>query len=332
MSDNNEYYAEKMRRLLETKESRDAVKLDNANKTAAGATGTTAVDEIEEDFSFDETSKKSRPKNYEEKRAQVKEAEAKAKAEQKGRKYSKKDIIVSAILGCATFILAVFCVYNLFFVVRSITVEGNERYTTEQILASADINVGDKLYSFSSRIAEEDIMMYCPNVKDIKVKRTPPGKIILKIVEEEAYYYADFYGETRALTKDLRVLGGITEEEAASLIKLKLPEVGRAVAGELVVFKEGECKYVFEVALAASESALVNRLGSVDVQNPNDVKMTCDGKYILKLEKYSDAEAKLKIAAKVLEDELFNNDNKATIDLSELSSTGVVIDNQLIID
>ncbi len=331
MSDNNEYYAEKMRRLLESKESRDRVGIDSAGKTAANS-GTTAIDEIEEDFSFDETSERARPKNYEEKKAQVREAEANARAEKKGRKYSKKDVIVSIILGCATFVLAVFCIYNLFFVVRSITVEGNERYTTEQILASAGINVGDRLYSFSSRIAEDDIKMYCPNVKDIKVKRTPPGKIILKVEEEAAYYYSDFYGETRALTKDLRVLGTITEDEAASLIRLKLPAVGRAVAGELVVFKDGECKYVYEVALVAAESALVNRLGSVDVVNPNDVKLTCDGKYILKLEKYTDAEAKLKIASKVLEDDLFKNDNKATIDLSELSSTGVVIDNQLEID
>ncbi|MBR4071353.1 MAG: FtsQ-type POTRA domain-containing protein [Clostridia bacterium] len=331
MNDNNEYYAEKMRRLLENKESRESIKLDDSRKTASqNISG--LPEEIEEDFSFDEKSERERPKNYEEKRAQVKEAEAQARAESKNRKYSKKEMTISACLVIATIILAIFCVYNIFFVVRSISVEGNERYTTEQILASANINVGDRLYSFSSRIAEEDIKMYCPNVKDIKVKRTPPGKIVVTVEEEEAYYYADFYGEIRAMTKDLRVLGGISEAEASDLIKIKMPEVSRAVAGETVVFKEGECKYVYEVALAAAESALVNRLGTVDLRNQNDVSVTCDGKYILKFKEYKDSAAKLKIASKVLEDELFNNDNKATIDLSELSSTGVVIDNQLEVD
>jgi len=331
VSDNNEYYAEKMRRLLEVKESRESIKLDNGKGTASnGVSG--VPEEIEEDFSFEEKPERPRPRNYEEKRAQVREAEAQARAGGKAHRYSKKEIIISVCLVCATIVLAIFCVYNLFFVVRSITVEGNERYTTEQILASANISEGDKLYSFSSRIAEEDIKMYCPNVKQITVKRTPPGKIIITVEEEEAYYYADFYGELRAMTKDLRVLGGINEDAAVNLIKIKLPEVSRAVAGETVSFKQGECKYVFEVALSAAESALVTRLGTVDLTNPNDVKITCDGKYILKLEEYKDSAAKLKIASKVLEDELFNNENKATIDLSELSNTGVVIDNQLVID
>lgn len=331
MSDHNEYYAEKMRRLLEAKESRESIKLDDSKETAS-KNSTGLPDEVEEDFSFEEKREKPRPENYEEKRARVKEAEARARSDGKKKKYSRKEIIISALLVCATVVLAIFCVYNLLFVVRSITVEGNERYTTEQILASANINVGDKLYSFSSRIAEDNIKMYCPNVKDIKVKRTPPGKIVLTVEEEEAYYWADFYGEIRAMTKDLRVLGGINQDDAASLIKIKLPEVSRAVAGETVVFKQGECKYVFEVALAAADSALVTRLGTVDLTNPNDVMITCDGKYILKLEEYKDSAAKLKIASKVLEDELFANDNKATIDLSELSNTGVVIDNQLVID
>ena len=34
MNDNNEYYAEKMRRLLENKESRESIKLDDSRKTA----------------------------------------------------------------------------------------------------------------------------------------------------------------------------------------------------------------------------------------------------------------------------------------------------------
>ncbi len=331
MSDNNEYYAEKMRRLLEAKESRESVKLDDSKGTAS-KNSSNVPEEIEEDFSFDEKRKAPRPKNYEEKRAQVKEAEAQARAEEKGRKYSKKEMIFTACLTIATAVLAIFCVYNLFFVVRSINVEGNERYTSEQILASAKINVGDKLYSFSSRIAEDDIKMYCPNVKNINVKRTPPGRIVITVEEEEAYYYADFYGELRAMTKDLRVLGAISEAVAENLIKLKIPEVSRAVAGETVAFKDGECKYVYEVALAAAESQLVNRIGTVDLTNPNDVIITCDGKYILNLKEYKDSAAKLKIASKVLEDELFNNDNKAKIDLSELSNTGVVIDNQLVVD
>ncbi len=332
MGENNEYYAEKMRRLLAAKENEGRARVDHSKGASAGSGTALDTDDSAEDFSFEENKKKAPPKNYEEKRAQVKEAEAQAKNTGGKKRRSAKEIIITVILVCAILFLGAFCIYKLFFVISSVTVEGNERYTSEQILASAGINTGENLYSFSSRIAEENIKMYCPNVEDIKVKRTPPGNIVVTVIEEKAYFWADFYGERRALTKDLRVLGAVTEEESVSLIKLKLPKVGRAVAGETVVFTETSAEYVFEVALSVSECELVTRIGTVDLTDMHDVTVTCDGKYILELSDYKDSAAKLKIASKVLEDELFANDNKARIDLSELSNTGVVIDNQLVIE
>lgn len=339
MSENNEYYADKMRRLLEMQNRADAPLLDNTENIGA-KTANLGAEEIEsepaKDFEFKEKPKKreaEKPRNYEEKKARLEEAEAEARrVAGRKKKKSLKEIIISVFLVVAILVGGGFCVYNVFFVINNITVTGNNLYTTEQILASAGIVKGEKLYSFSSRIAEENIKMYCPEVEDLKVKRTPPGKIEILIEETKPVYYAEFYGETRGITADLRVLGSVTEEEKQSLIKLKLPEISRAVAGEKLRFADGGKDYVFEVAAAVFEAKLFSRIGTVDLSDPNDVKMTCDGKYILKLESYKDSGVKLKIAASVLEDDMFNNDNKATIDLGELSSTGVVIDNQLVIE
>ncbi len=333
MGENNEYYAEKMRQLLENKDRAERIGIGNGTPVPTKQTEEEYDAEPQKDFSFDEKKKrtgaKERPRNFEEKQAQVKAAEAQARAEKSKRKYTKKDIIISAVLVCAIFVLGVFCIYKLLFVISDITVEGNEVYSDEQILASAGINTGANLYSFSSRIAEENIMMYCPKVSDIKVKRTPPGKIVVQVEEDKPCFWADFYGESRALTADLRVLGSVTEKEKEELIRVTLPTVGRAVAGETVVFTAGEMKYVFEVAKAVAASDLCGRMNRVDLTNSYDVRMVCDGKYLLKLEEYKDSAAKLKIAAKILENDIFNNDNKATIDLSELSESGVIIDNQL---
>ena len=57
MSDNNEYYAEKMRRLLEAKESRESIKLDDS-KGSASKKASGVPEEIEEDFAFDEKREK----------------------------------------------------------------------------------------------------------------------------------------------------------------------------------------------------------------------------------------------------------------------------------
>ena len=44
---------------------------------------------------------------------------------------------------------------------------------------------------------------------------------------------------------------------------------------------------------------------------------------------YDEIDTKLKIAEAVLGDDMFNSDNKARLDLSELSETKVIIDNKL---
>ncbi|MBQ7836145.1 MAG: FtsQ-type POTRA domain-containing protein [Clostridia bacterium] len=337
MGENNEYYADKMRRLLENRDRQQRIGLQNPAGVHESEPGEELDEELQEqeDFSFESTrrpEKKKRPRSFEEKYQQVREAEAEARASGKKRKYSLRDIIVSCVLVCGILILGAFCVYKIFFVISSISVEGNELYTDEQILASAGIEVGANIYSFSSRIAEENIQMYCPEVDYIKVKRTPPGKIVVTVVEENAYFYVDIHGELRALTADLRVLGGVSEEEADELIELRLPTVGRAVAGEKIVFRNGELDYTFEVSKAVSESSLCDRIDKLDLTDQHNVRMVCDGKYLLKLAEYTDSAAKLKIADKILENEMFDNSNKASIDLSELSETGVIVDNQLDLD
>ena len=55
----------------------------------------------------------------------------------------------------------------------------------------------------------------------------------------------------------------------------------------------------------------------------------CDGKYKLLFGDVNVIDTKLRLAIAVLEDELFQSDNKASVDLTDLSATSVIIDNQL---
>lgn len=330
MSENNEYYADKLRRLLEKKKAHEtAGELGSAEKkTSRTFDRDSKEDEVkdEKDFTFDPDRPKRRKEEAEETETEAAE-ETSPQSSKKVRKFA-----VTAALIFAIIVLGAFCVYKLFFVIHDISVVGNSKYSSEQILAAVGAEKGDNLYSFSSKVAADSIRMYCPEVGEVTVKRTPPGRIVITVVEHGAAYYAEVYGELRTFTKDLRVLGVITEDKCDNLIKLKLPEVQRAVAGEQVRFIDNLGEYVFEAAKAVAESELYDRLGTLDLSTAHDVRLTCDGKYILKLGSSQHAPDKLKIAAAVLKDDMFKNNNKATIDLSNMAETGVIIDNQLEID
>ena len=133
----------------------------------------------------------------------------------------------------------------------------------------------------------------------------------------------------------MRVMRSVTEEEAKSLgcIKVKLPDIICATAGRVPEFANVRNeKYIYETAEFVLASSLCERVGSLDLCDKYNMTMTVDGKYKIKLGDRESMETKLRIAAAVLEDEMFQKDIKALIDVTDLSETSVVVDDGLKLD
>lgn len=250
-----------------------------------------------------------------------------------GRKRRKlREILVSAVLMLGVFVVLCIVTYQLLFVIRNLDASGSNRYTSEEILAASGVDMGDHLYSFSSRVVQETIMLHCPYIAAVDVHRTPPGSIAFDIEEEEPVYYAAFYGEIWEISRSLRVLDPISESDAKEqgLIKLKLPEFKEAISGKRIAFsKIRSDDYMGTVLDTLQNSDLAERIGMIDLRSPYNISMVCDGKYKLLFGDVNVIDTKLRLAIAVLEDELFQSDNKASVDLTDLSATSVIIDNQL---
>lgn len=250
-----------------------------------------------------------------------------------GRKRRKlREILVSAVLMLGVFVVLCIVTYQLLFVIRNLDASGSSRYTSEEILAASGVDMGDHLYSFSSRVVQETIMLHCPYIAAVDVHRTPPGSIAFDIEEEEPVYYAAFYGEIWEISHSLRVLDPISESDAKEqgLIKLKLPEISKAISGKRITFSKIRSDDYMETVLdTLQNSDLAERIGMIDLRSPYNISMVCDGKYKLLFGDVNVIDTKLRLAIAVLEDELFQSDNKASVDLTDLSATSVIIDNQL---
>lgn len=261
------------------------------------------------------------------------EALQKAKKARKVRK--ARDTIISFALIIAVFAVMCVVVYRLLFKVSEINVVGSESYTAEEIIEASGIGVGDHLYSFRASTLEKNVILRCPQVKSVEVNRSAPKKVTLTVSEKPCAFYADFYGEYRAVSSDLRVLYSVTRDEAQErgLVLLRLPAVTKAVAGSEAKYSSvRRDDYIYTVTEALQNSELWGRVSAVDLTGKYDIEIVCDGKYLLTLGDSSAVESKLRIGAAVLSDEMFDGDDKAKIDLTKLSETGVVVDNRLELD
>lgn len=266
-------------------------------------------------------------------RAAKQEALEKAKRARRLRKI--RDAVISFVLILAVFAVMCIVVYRLLFVISDISVDGSENYSADEIIAASGVAEGDHLYSFRASSTEQSIILRCPLVSSVRVKRSAPRKVTFQITEEKSTYYADFYGEYRAMSSDLRVLYSVTRDEAREqgLVLLKLPAVSKAVSGTAAQYSSVRSdRYIYDTVKALSESELWGRIGAVDLTGKYDIKMVCDGKYLLSFGDSGSADSKLRIAAAVLKDDMFSGDDKAKIDLTNLAQTGVVVDNRLELD
>ena len=266
-------------------------------------------------------------------RAAKQEALEKAKRARRLRKI--RDAVISFVLILAVFAVMCIVVYRLLFVISDISVDGSENYSADEIIAASGVAEGDHLYSFRASSTEQSIILRCPLVSSVRVKRSAPRKVTFQITEEKSTYYADFYGEYRAMSSELRVLYSVTRDEAREqgLVLLKLPAVSKAVSGTAAQYSSvRRDSYIYDTVKALSESELWGRIGAVDLTGKYDIKMVCDGKYLLSFGDSGSADSKLRIAAAVLKDDMFSGDDKAKIDLTNLAQTGVVIDNRLELD
>lgn len=220
--------------------------------------------------------------------------------------------------------------YRFLFVIKEVKVTGDSPYSAEEVRIGAGIDIGDTLYSFSSVKAEERLRAALPYIYSVNVDRQAPGTIVLDVKCESPVYYTEIYGKIYLISDTLRVLGEAGNTDLTELVWLKLPGVRSVEFGSVPKLCDTDKnEEMSRVTDFVNKSPLKERITRIDLRNPFRLTMVCEEKYLLEFGEYSEIDTKLRIADAVLSDEMFSTSNKAKVDLSDLSETIVVVDNQL---
>ncbi len=277
--------------------------------------------------------KPSPEQTFEDKLREEEQKEESVKRALRGRKLRKiRDAVISVVLIIAVVAVLFTVVYRLMFVISDIKVEGAVIYTNEEIIAASGISEGDHLYSFRNSAAEKMIILRCPAVGSVTVDKVAPSTVNLYVTEEPITFYADFYGEYREMSENLRVLYATNREKAREngLIYLRLPTASKAYSGKTAEYSGiRNDSYIYDVTKAIRGSELRDRIKGIDLRNKYAITLNCDGRYRIDLGDSMGLGTKLKIVAGVLEDPMFTADTKATIDVSDMTAASVITDANL---
>ncbi len=225
------------------------------------------------------------------------------------------------------------CIYDLIFVVRTVETAGDSPYSAYELVEASGIREDMHIFSFSEEDLQARLSTYCPYIRSVRLTRRLPSTVTLTVEQDQAVYCANVFGEIVALSPGLRVLGTLTEEEAAAYILLRLPDVSEAVAGRQLMFaEERHERYIRLVLDEVTGSAMADRISYMDLRSEHDILLHCDGMYELQLGNSADLKMKLRMAENAIGDEDFPQNTPARINLSVVSEASIQAELRLELD
>jgi cell division protein FtsQ len=104
------------------------------------------------------------------------------KMKRKNKKKAKKIIMLIFLVLIALGLLFTLSV-TVFFPVKSVEIEGNSYYTSEEIKKAVDINKKDNLLIINKEKVLNDLQKQLPFVDDIKINKKLPGAVKITVTE-----------------------------------------------------------------------------------------------------------------------------------------------------
>lgn len=187
------------------------------------------------------------------------------------------------IIGFSMFIVllvTVFAVLSLtvLFPIKQITAKGSEKYTSEQIVASSGIDIGDNL--FISSVKTDALREKLPYIESVKIKRTLPDSIAITVKDAEPYacYYSD--GAYYTVSRSGYVLEN-GEEKPDSLFEIRAGGVKCALGKAVVFSEEGTEDLILEIGRLAEEYGL--SLNCIDVTDEIALTVKAENRFVVNL-------------------------------------------------
>ncbi|MBQ4137434.1 MAG: FtsQ-type POTRA domain-containing protein [Clostridia bacterium] len=230
------------------------------------------------------------------------------------RKRLKRLIFIPIALALAL-IFFVIC-FVFFFKVKTVSVEGAQKYSPDLLIIKSGIIAGENLYAYSEAEIEETLMLNYPYISNVELKRRWPDKIILEITEDVAAYTCEVYGETLILSKDLRILENPDADvKSIELCMLVLPDIDRALVGSFPVFSQS-ADYINDALKSINSSKLRKSITSIDFRNKYGVTFLMGNTYKVKCGSSDELDIKLVMTEKILESNQIPEGVKAELDVS----------------
>jgi len=243
----------------------------------------------------------------------------------------------AALAFVCIFLIAVlglyFCTSKLFFVKKIVVknVSADEKdtsvpYTSEEMLSGLGINIGDGLYSFNKKDAQNSAKYNLPYIKEIKISRRWPSTLVAKAELEKAAFYMSVSDELYILSDGLKVLEKTTDAEKielGALMLLKTGKVDNCIVGEMLGIDSDLAAIISELTAILEENSILNKVEFIDVSDKFDISLMYESRFEILLGDSKNLKSKIEFMKRIIDDR-GDATSGGTIDVSDEESREAV--------
>lgn len=239
------------------------------------------------------------------------------KEKNKDTRYRKKRggllyTIVAVVLIAASVVAA--C--TVFFRVETVTVEGNERYTQEEILSVASVELGANMILTPGEQIAQRIYRELPYVDRVEIQKRFPTTLKMKITEAQPV--AVITGAASAWIIDAK--GKLLEQADETLAQeytkvtgLELLEPQQGELAQTTPENQKQLENLTTLTQALAEHELMGEITSIDVSSQTEIIMVYDGRLTVKLLSSSDYGGKLNALKTIIA--IAGEDGRGTVNM-----------------
>lgn len=209
--------------------------------------------------------------------------------EQKQRSAYKTTLRRTKIAGilCIVIVAVVMVLMSPIFNVKSILVEGNNKYEDSAIIKASGISKGDSIFSVKSDSAEQKIAQL-GRISSVTVSRALPHKIVIEINEKIECAYIKEKGAYTGIdeTGKIMITGAQIEEKAPVIYGVKLSD---SEQGQFMKIDSKQAKEVSSLLTRMltelKNQGIISKIKTIDITNLSDIHMTLTNETLVNLGK-----------------------------------------------
>ena len=206
---------------------------------------------------------------------------------------------------------------TVFFKTQQISVSGNAIYESSQIIEASGIKAGDNMFLVFDSAVNEKLQDKFPFVENVKLKRTLPDKIEIKITEATEYYCYPYAGQFFTAGKENKVLAKYSSAPAG-LIQVKAQSISNVAVGKKVEFtNEEERNYLTKLLNMLDEYKI--SATAIDLTDTLAIKVTVSDRIVVNLGGQTELEGKIAHLATLLKN--LDENVRGSVNLSVWSPT-----------